>query len=79
MFSLHLERFGIPLGRLVKQSLNTVAILQRSLDLGREFLGNINAKPTFVHSTEQHVAGMALSLLARRTPLSDAPSSPSTQ
>ena len=79
MFSLSLERSGIPLGCLVEQPLKPATVLECSLDFRRQLLRNIETESTLVHSTEQHETRMVLTLLASRTPLSNARSSPPTQ
>jgi len=79
MFSLSLERSGITLRRFIQQTLKPTTVLERLLHFRRQLLRNIEAESTLVHSTEQNETRVVLTLLASRTPLSNARSSPPTQ
>jgi len=56
--SLMLQRFGVAHGRLVKQILKFPTIVERSLHIGHEFIGNIDGESAPLPSPIQDMAGV---------------------
>ncbi len=67
-----LESVDVAHGREVKEFLKFPTVLKRSLDLGHEFLGDMNCKSSSLHSEIEDMAGVFIALQADLAVLADA-------
>ena len=67
-----LQSFGVAYGRLVKQFLQFPTIVERSLHIGHEFIGNIDRESPPVNSAIQNMAGVLFPLQAGLAAIPDA-------
>jgi hypothetical protein len=73
------KSFGVAHGRLVKQFLKFATIVKQSLDVGYEFVGNIDRESSSLHPDIQDMAGVLFPLQARLAVLPDAGTPTETQ